>query len=408
VNNQKRFFLIITAVLVLVATVLVIVSAIITFLFIRWPLSSDEAISESTALSMAAPQHWDDLYSLSISSKILQWLEDFMRDERGAYNFNANCGYDEHGQVICDGRRSSNRTGAVVMWANHRYWQKTLDTRELGRIAAALEIYSNRDVVQSIETDDLGCFYLLPLIFDENLSQTMREQAADICLRTSYEAPTHPSTFADSEPDTYKHQSYNLIANIISGANNPLEPLNLSLPELTFMSMQNNPNSSTPHDLVTPTPAWADFAADLASQYQVGRSPAILEIAYYYLSGALAVYVENPNNLDVKCPLILASQQFCQIANDNINPSCHLARFLISHVEQAIEEPNLNLRTAAKCAISTPALQDRFLSKMKVHYNSTENSHFQPFDNFWLLNDSGSASKSVITNALFAGLLVSK
>lgn len=396
--KNKRLTLIIGA-------ALIVVIALIAFFIIRWTQPSDEITSESTDLNMSTPRDFDKLFT---STKILQWLENDMRDERGAYKFNSNCGNDEHGHLVCNSGRSSNRTGAVVMWSNHKLWQKTTDFTTLERIAAALDVYSNHDVVQSIETDDLGCYYLLPIIFDENLSQTMRDQAADVCLRTSYEAPTHPSTFADSEPNTYKHQSYQLITNIISGADNPLDPLNLSLPELTFMSMENNPDSSTPHDLVIPTPAWADFAADLASQYQVGRSPDILEIAYYYLSGALAVYHENPNTIDIKCPLLLANQQFCQIANDNINPSCHLARFLESQVEQIIIEPNLNLRAAAKCAISSPVLQERFLSKMIEQYHSTENSYFQPFDNFWLFNDSGSASKSVITNALFAGLLASQ
>ena len=262
-------------------------------------------------------------------------------------------------------------------------------------MARGLDIYAEPDIVGSIQTDTLGCFHLLPIINDENLPQAIREQATAVCLRTNYESLVQPSSFDGLDLDAFQEQSNRLIANIFANSENTLAELDLLLPEHAELI-----------DAIIPPHNRIHFATDMAAVYQAGHSPLARNMAYYYFAAALSIYYENQNDLDVLCPMMLASEQFCQIDNDS---SCRFAQYLLPRIEQIAIDPNISLGSAAQCALtSSPTLQDRFISFLKTYYYSDRNFDFQPFTNFWLVNDNGSASKSVITNALFAGLLASR
>ena len=381
VNNYKRVGLIITTVL--------IIAALVIFFILRQQQSPEVSTpSESTATSMAAPQVWDDLY---ISSHILQWLENDMRDERGAYNMLFNCNNDDSGELVCNNGSSSNRTGTPVIWANYMYWKNTGDTAAFERMGNALAVYSDRKIIEIIQTDNLSCFYMLPIINDTALSKTMREQAASICMNTAYETAIQIEPFWDSiSADYYKNQTDQLITNIISGAET-LE-FDFALPE--------------PTGTVIPRNRWFEFAADsMAINQLIGYSLAHINMAYFHFAGALTIYYQDNDNLNFSCRLLLASQQFCEFTGDTSDLSCLLASHLTDKVTANMADADFNIEGISRCALASPVLKDRALSLMKDYYYSEQNSNFQPFDNFWLLTERGSITKSVVSNALFAGFL---
>ena len=383
-----------------VAGIIILLLAVILTVFF-WPrvtvaptLIENPNIPAQPAFNFAAPQRWDDIY---IASKILSWLENEMRDERGTYNMFSNCNYDDNGELICDNNSVSNRTGTPVIWANYLYWRRTGDPTAWERLQNALAIYSNNNIVELLQTDNLSCYYMLPIANDQSITQTMRDQAANICFRTIYETPAFYEQFADLEPDTYKFQSDQLISNIID---------NITAPTVTFdPTLPPHPVVPTNLGEIIPKYSWLDFATDLAVLYKFDPSPDRLNFAYYHFAGALSVYAQDPASLGNQCRLLLASQQFCQIADNIDDPSCQLTENLTGFIASNPVNSDFSLTSAAKCALTAPTLKQKFLSLIRDYYFSDRNAFYQLSDSPWLLNENGSSTKSVMSNALFVGLL---
>jgi len=382
---NKRKWIIVAAVILI--AILTLVAVLISYYF-----KSRTASQPATAVS--APTRADDL---TVSGQILGWLDSTTRDERGVYNQFYNCTTVPQQPAVCDNGNSSNRTGTPVMWANFLYWQATGDTDALARLERDLAAYSDGNIVGILQTNDLSCYYMTPIALGSQVSLSDRDLARQICLRTVYETPADsPRQYsATAQTDPLDVQQY--------GANSVIaQLLNVLAPS--------TPTASPSAD-ITAAPidrSWATFATDYAARYRMDNAPNTLALAYYYFAGALTNYQQDATaatDINQGCEMLLAASQFCRLNSDKSDFSCLLATSLGSQLRQLpLAESNPNFVALAKCAMADSTNSDYYLSFIRDYYHSDDNALFQ-FNDFRLLNDFNSITKSVVTNALFAGLL---
>ncbi|GHV43409.1 hypothetical protein FACS189490_13560 [Clostridia bacterium] len=331
------------------------------------------------------------------AGQILNWLDTSMRDERGAYNTFYNCAFGEDTQPVCDNGNSSNRTGMAVMWANYSYFQATGDTAAMDRLARDIATYANRGLVNIIQTDDLSCFYMEPIV---NSSHTGidREVARKICLDTLYEMSLTGEgryNFTDDTLEAHRDNADRLIASITGETT-------ISEPPTAETASPSAVNS------VVIDGFWATWAADHAARYLVNNEVDTLIDAYFFFAGALTEYRENraiQADINRSYELLLASSQMCGLVDDKDNASCQFTAWLDKKLEEMpIADGSPELEAVVKCALANTENRDRYIDFLSNYYASAENNYYQ-FEQTKLLNEYGGLSKNVVTNALFAGLL---
>jgi hypothetical protein len=381
---MKKKVILLVIILVLLA---LLGTGVIFFLRSR---QSAELPTETITSDFVAPQEWSDLL---IATNISDWLETKMRDERGAYNTFYNCEWNsEAGEAVCDNGQSSNRSGFAVIWANYQLWKKTGDPDTLTKIKNALAVYDNRELVGLIQTHDLACYHLLPIYFDTSTAfdTTDRERITRICERTAHEGSYEPYFIAPPE-DNYLSMVQNSVTNIISGQK---------------ADSSNVPTFTTVSNIeIAPSFNWVNFASDLMAVGQITQEPDFVT-ARTYFAGAVNVYSQiSAPTPEEDCQLLLASQELCK--NDPIlgETACRLEEYLKPLVLDESRYTDLpTVESLAKCALALPADRDFFVDKIKNYYYSLDNVNAQ-YGQPWLLNVYGSRTKSVVPNALFAGLL---
>jgi hypothetical protein len=394
-NTKTRLILIITGIIL---AVLAIIFFVIRPIFFTTPPEAPAPID------FAAPQRWDDTF---IAGHTLAWLEDETRDDRGAYGQLVNCSYDDELGIVCEAFRS-NRTGMAVIWANYMYWRHTNNPQALQRMSQALEVYSDRTLVQLIQTDELSCYLLLPIINDNSPAITAadRQNARQICADTEYESWLNFLAWDDVDYMDDVDFEAAIAAHISNVTGAPFVDDVLIIEDFSARLHQ-------AQQMVETLPIHIEqalFATDLLARYQVDSNPATLDHASLHFIAALRGYADMTEAPDINqyCQLALASQSFCLhgtgVASES---SCELARHLGSQIA------NININThdlifpnyIAQCAFAFPAERDRFVGIIRDFYYSPANSRTQ-YTQPWLLNLFGGLTFEVIDNALFAGLLV--
>ena len=134
-------------------------------------ISKTSTINSSVEESISA-----NLNSLEISKKIIE-VSDKQRDERGVYSENEIC---QDG--TCKGSFSSNRSGFSVMDGKVKL-QKEISQD----IVNDLKKYTDRSVVQVIQSNYLLCNFLYDLSNYPNASDEVKDLTSKICFDTYYE-----------------------------------------------------------------------------------------------------------------------------------------------------------------------------------------------------------------------------
>jgi len=363
--------------------------------FTKHPDTSTDSVTVGTSSDFAAPQRWDDML---IAGTILDWLEYDMKDERGTYRESVNCEQRENGAAVCDYRLSSNNTGMAVIWSNYVFWQRTGDIVALERMKADLAVYANRDVVENIQTDNLSCYYLLPIILDENptISGADRLNAMFTCFETEYENTIGDSIVAPPLALLLEETGYKV--NLIMGMENSSHEQANTFPfRRQFESRAIVPNRN-----------WIDLATEHIVRYQLDPREHWLDLARAYYIGALDIYLSEPepdNNLT--CPLLLASQEMCFADGEIGVAACNLAYHLGNKVIFQDNDGFTSIENLAKCAFALPTIRAHFAEQMKTYYYSQANANANAqFTEPWLLNTYQGQTKKVIDNALFAGMIL--
>ena len=369
----------------------------LSFYFFFFRQSEETEFVGSQSAEFTAPQRWDDFL---IASHSLDWIENVMRDWRGAYNSLYNCTMleDDIG-FVCDSGYSSNRTGMAVMWANYQVWKATNDPQSLTRLQNALAIYSNENLVEIIQVHDLACYYLLPIYLDPSpaITNIDRQSIANICNRTFHESTLALNTIVIPE-DSFSSDVQDKVNRIIS--DNNADNSNDFFPVI-----------SESGESVSPELNWSAFATDRLATYMItpefGSEFFVpLPTARAYFAGALTSYlqVENPNQ-EQMCPLLLASTLFCQ--NDPIlgQSACKLADYFTPKVLDINNLDTSNTTGFADCAMALSKHRRFFVDLIKEYYYSPANSNLQRTEP-WLLGYTDSFTRDVVSNAVFAGLLV--
>lgn len=387
---KKKIVLIVAAVL----AVLLVVLAIF-FLLRRQPSDTPTETSLTPPPNFAAPQQWDDLF---IAANTLEWLENEMRDERGAYNQYFNC--EPNGETwICDNDQPSNRTGMAVMWANYQFWKNTNDPAALQRLKNALAVYNNQELVQLIQTNNLSCYYMLPIATDTSpqLSDLDRQNAMNICDRTGDESGII-TAFVKIPKTLNEYQ------NIINNYSDLLTSEQLSAADSIppFTVLDSDPKTGLDYEFGISTD-WGNYATDTLARQQILPDTDSLLLAHLYFAGVLDHYLRQPellNNINASCLLLLASQTFCT----DSKLSCNLATWLTNRiVAMDTYAQKLNPESIAKCALAAPSQKSHFMEILRNEYYGTNNDLSQ-ISEPWLFNSAGS-TKDVVANALFIGLI---
>lgn len=379
---------------IIIPVAMIAITALVALAFFHSPQSPIESMpADNTVFDFAAPQVWDDLH---IAGNILEWLENDAKDGRGVYKAALNCKQGENGVETCDSGFSNN-TGMAVIWTNYVYWQRTGDLAALERMKTALTTYANRDVVETILTDNLSCYYLLPIILDDNpaISGTDRMQAMLTCFETEYENAMSENIIAPPLAFLLEEVSYK--ANLIMG-----------LDESVNAESNIFPYQTQGKGLILPSRNWADLATEFIIRYQLDPQEYRLDLAQAYYLGVLDVYIREPK-LDnpLTCPLLLASQAFCDTGGEIGDIACDLVIFLGNKAinETYRGETFIGIENYAKCALALPPISDYFIEYMRIYYYSQANANGQ-YTEPWLLNSYPGQTKNVVDNALFAGMLI--
>jgi len=343
------------------------------FIFPHPDAPTDTTTTNNTS-TFAAPQVWDDWY---ISGQILQWLESDMKDGRGVY--------------------MPTQSGMAVIWANYSYWLRTGDIAALERMKTGLTVYADRDILEYIHTDNLSCYYLRPIALDDNpaIRGRERQNALFTCFETEYINAIDENVVAPPMALLLEEIGYK--ANLIMGyeeiahVNNSAFPFRPEGENLTII----------PHS------GWIDLATEFIVRYQLDPREHRLDLARAYYIGALDAYLNEPEPNNLTCPLLLASQEFCDSDGELGEAACQLVSFLGNKAISLIESGDnfIGIENLAKCALALPLISEYFVEHMRIYYYSEANSNDQHTEP-WLLNDYRGYTKNALDNALFAGMLM--
>jgi hypothetical protein len=118
----------------------------------------------------------DDAY---LSEKILPWLNS-MRNSEGRYHFDESCTSAD----TCKKADVDNRVGLIAMWGRYKRYEQSKRPEELADIFRDIDVYSNEQIVNVIQTDHWACKLLNEMRQNEAFTDEYKEKLRSMCAKS--------------------------------------------------------------------------------------------------------------------------------------------------------------------------------------------------------------------------------
>jgi hypothetical protein len=116
----------------------------------------------------------DSTYAISAST--LAWI-DSQRNTSGVYNQGITCT-----KSSCQKPETSFTSGLGVMWGAFQYYKKSLNLQTLSQIKTDLKVYTNKDVVRTIQNSTWNCRLMYDLWNSTEFSASDKQRIENICF----------------------------------------------------------------------------------------------------------------------------------------------------------------------------------------------------------------------------------
>lgn len=117
----------------------------------------------------------------NIAKQTLDWLNE-QRDSRDVYIYGYYCSTEKG----CNKQIADNRAGLAAIWGRFKHYQTTKDKNDLSIIDKDIDLYSNENIVGSIQNNFWNCKLMYEMWQSNLFSEPQKEKIEKICERSSY------------------------------------------------------------------------------------------------------------------------------------------------------------------------------------------------------------------------------
>lgn len=218
--------------------------------------------------------------NLVMGKRVLEWLST-KRDEDDKYFLMISC----HSKEKCDSPALSGVSGheaIPIIWARYKYYIKTGDETQFEELKKDLDLYSNRQKIESIQNDLWNCSLMYDLWQDQSLPASLKDQARQVCWNSTYYP--HP------ELNNYL-QAYSSLGTTFE---QPIKEIkDLDLDQLVAGNQVDNDLiiAEGDADLLT---LFINYATDYSARYRWQQDAGDLLKARFHFNKAIKLYTDQP------------------------------------------------------------------------------------------------------------------
>jgi hypothetical protein len=226
-------------------------------------------------------QFSQEMPNSEVAEKVLSWLEE-QRDSRGIYIYGYRCSL----QGECGQQEADNRAGLSAIWGRFQHYQKSKGANDLAVINKDIGLYSDREILGSIQNDFWNCKLMYEMWQSGLFSEEQKAKIAKICERGSYD-------FAELEE---------IDKQIAQGGWREVDYKNL---------INQRPEGITQYqslsDKGTMLIEYSAYASDFAAQYLWQKEEKNLTRAKLYFSKGVSLWNQAPQTAYVKGRCVLGA-----------------------------------------------------------------------------------------------------